>query len=588
MHSAGSMSAPPSDQPDQQADAAPAAADGQEQRVGDQTQASPADQPPPEEHDGRPASTDRPSRENQRASSYQPASDSKPGSPDQPANQPPDQHPPKSSQPAPHRSRRWLWWLAGVIALALVVWLLIRVFHKPPPPKPPPPIPVTTAVAQAGDVPIYLDGIGTAQAYNAVTVRAQVDGTLSKIAFVEGQDVKAGDVLAQIDPRPLRAQLEQAVATRARDAALLANAKLDLQRYTTLVAQDSIATQQLDTQRALVAQYAATVATDQAQIDYAKVQLGYTTIVSPISGRTGVRQVDAGNLVHAADTTGIVTVVQLNPISVLFTLPEDAVAAVLGQMKAGPLTVSAMPRGATVAAANGHLLLVNNQVDATTGTVQLKATFANQDHALWPGQFVDVRLLLKRRHNAVTIPPGAVQRGPQGEFVFVVLADGTAQMRGVRLSTSNPGASFALIDAGLAAGERVVTDGQLKLRSGVHVRVLQPAAGAGAPAATPAPTTTPTTSPAAAPAASKPAGAASAAVARMPAPALSTSVATPTSSLASVSARIASPRRAAPSALPLRSIWGSVASAPAMAGAAGRPELTLPAAARACAQAARA
>lgn len=488
------MSAPPSDQPDLQT-AGRMPADGDGQRPGDRAQRAPADTPAPA---GKPLGKDQP----------------------------------PSGPPASHRSRRWLWWLAGVVVLALVVWLLIRAFHKPPPPIPPPPIPVTTAVAQSGDVPIYLDGIGTVQAYNAVTVRAQVDGTLSKISFVEGQDVKAGDVLAQIDPRPLRAQLAQAVATRARDAALLANARLDLQRYTTLVAQDSIATQQLDTQRALVAQYAATVATDQAQIDYAQVQLGYTTIVSPISGRTGVRQVDAGNLVHAADTTGIVTVAQLNPISVLFTLPEDAIGAVLGQMKAGPLTVSATPRGATEAVANGHLLLVNNQADASTGTVQLKATFANQDHALWPGQFVDVRLLLSRRHNAVTIPPGAVQRGPQGEFVFVVLANGTAQMRGVRLSTSNPGASFALVDAGLAAGEQVVTDGQLKLRSGVRVRVLQPAAGAGTPAAT-------ATTPAASPAAAKPANATPAAAPR--APAASASAAATTSAPTSTAAVAAMP-----------------------------------------------
>ena len=410
-------------------------------------------------------------------------------SPPEPPDQPrADAAPDPAGPTGKHRSWRWLWWTILAVVVVAGIWLLIRYLRKPPPPKPPPPIPVQSAVAQSGDVPIYLDGIGAVQAYNAVTVRAQVDGTLEKISFVEGQDVKAGQVLAQIDPRPLRAQLEQALAARARDAAQLANAKVDLQRYTTLVAQDSIATQQLDTQRALVAQNAATVQNDQAQIDYAKVQLGYTTIVSPIAGRTGVRQVDAGNLVHATDTTGIVTVTQIEPISVLFTLPEDAVSPVIRQMQAGPLSVAAMLRNESTPAAQGRLLMVNNQIDATTGTVQLKATFANHDHALWPGQFVDVRLLLKTLHNAVTIPPGAVQRGPQGEFVFVVQSDGTVQMRAVRLSTSNPGNAVALVDSGIAGGERVVTDGQLKLRSGAHVRLLQPAAtqpGA-APAAQPA------------------------------------------------------------------------------------------------------
>lgn len=378
------------------------------------------------------------------------------------------------------RHQRWLWW-AGLAAVAAIgAWLLLAALRKPAPPPPPAPIPVVTAVAQAGDVPVYLEGIGTVQAYNSVTVRAQVDGALERITFVEGQEVRAGDVLARIDPRPLRAQLNQAEAALARDAAQLANARIDLQRYTILVAQDSLASQQLDTQRALVAQLAATVRNDQAQIDYARVQLSHTTIVAPIAGRTGVRQIDAGNLVRAADTTGIVTLTQIEPISVLFTLPGDALGAVLRQARAGPLTVSATLRDGSQPVANGVLLLVNNQIDAATGTVQLKATFPNRDHALWPGQFVDVRLLLETRHHAVTIPPGAVQRGPQGQFVFVVLPDSTVRMRAVRLSASNPGSGVALIDAGLAAGERVVTDGQLKLRSGRRVRLVNQAGPAAA------------------------------------------------------------------------------------------------------------
>jgi len=385
------------------------------------------------------------------------------------------------------RRRNWFRWtcVAGVLVIGALISIHAR--QKPQPPAAPPPVPVITSVAQAGDVPIYLDGIGTVQAHNTVTVRVQVDGTLTSIGFVEGQDVKAGDVLAQIDPRLLRAQLEQAVATHARDVAQLANARVDLQRYITLVAQDSIATQQLDTQRALVAQLAATVQSDLAQIAYAKVQLSHTAIVSPISGRTGVRMIDAGNIVHAADATGIVTVTQIEPISVLFTLPEDAAGMVLRQAKAGPLSVSATLRDDDKPAAHGTLLLVNNQIDTVTGTIQLKASFPNKDHVLWPGQFVDVRLLLETRRNAVTVPPGAVQRGPQGEFVFVVLGNGTVQMRNVRSSTSNAGGGAALIEAGLAAGERVVTDGQLKLRPGARVRLIEPAAPGARPAVAPSP-----------------------------------------------------------------------------------------------------
>lgn len=378
------------------------------------------------------------------------------------------------------RRWRWLAWAALACVLTLAAWWLVTLLRKPPPAKPPLPIPVTSAIAQGGDVPIYLDGIGTVQAYNAVTVRTQVAGTLDRISFVEGQDVKVGEVLAQIDSRQLRAELNQAIATRARDAAQLANARVDLQRYTTLVAQDSIATQQLDTQRALAAQLAASVQNDDAQIAAARVQLDHTTITSPINGRTGVRLVDAGNLVQPGDAGGIVTVTQIEPVSVLFTLPEDAVGPVLRRSQAGPLTVWATLRGTGAAAAEGRLLLVNNQVDSATGTVQLKATFPNRDHALWPGQFVDVRLLLDTRRNAVTVPPGAVQRGPQGEFVFVVQPDGTALMRLVRLSTSNAGSAVALIDAGVTAGERIVTDGQLKLRPGARVKLV------GASAAPPA------------------------------------------------------------------------------------------------------
>ena len=284
--------------------------------------------------------------------------------------------------------------------------------------------------------------------------------------------MKAGDLLAQIDPRPFQAQLDQVTAAKARDEALLANARIDLQRYKTLAEQDSIAVQQLDTQVALVAQYVATVRNDQAQIDYAAVQLGYTAITSPIAGRTGVRMIDAGNIVHAADTTGLVVVTQIEPISVLFTLPEDDFGVINRQMAAGRLTVSMSSRTDSKVLSRGTLLMINNQIDPTTGTIQLKATFPNKDHALWPGQFVDAQLLVETRHDAVTVPAAAVQRGPQGEFAYVVNADNTAQMRTIKVSAANAGGPVALIESGVSAGEKVVIDGQLKLRPGSKIKTV--------------------------------------------------------------------------------------------------------------------
>jgi multidrug efflux system membrane fusion protein len=378
---------------------------------------------------------------------------------------------------------------------AIGIWLVAREFLKPKPTPAPPPIPVVAAPAQAGNVPVYLTGLGTAQAYNTVTVHVRVDGMLNKVLFVEGQDVKAGDLLAQIDPAPFKAQLEQVVAAKARDEALLANAKLDLQRYQKLVAQDSIAVQQRDTQAGLVAQDAATVQNDQAQIDYAAVQLAYTTVTSPIAGRTGVRLIDAGNIVHAADTGGLVVVTQIEPISVLFTLPEDDVGVVNQQMAEGTLTVAASSRANSKTLGQGTLLLVNNQIDQTTGTIQLKATFPNTDHALWPGQFVDVKLLVETRHNAVTVPAAAVQRGPQGVFAYVVKPDNTVEMRPLKVSADNAGGPVALIESGVAAGEQVVIDGQLKLHPGVTVKAAPPAAP-GAASATSAPGATPAATPA--------------------------------------------------------------------------------------------
>jgi multidrug efflux system membrane fusion protein len=341
---------------------------------------------------------------------------------------------------------------------------------------------VTTAPVLQQDVPIYLPGIGTVTANASVTVKTRIDGQLERVGFVEGQDVKAGQLLVQLDARALQAQLEQAQGQQAKDQAQLGNAKVDLQRYTRLIKQDAATQQQLDTQRALVAQLEAALQADVAQVDYARVQLSYTRITAPISGRVGARLVDPGNIVHASDSGGLVVINQIDPISVVFTLPGDAFQDINRALHANgtPLAVLAYPASGEEVLARGSLVLLNNQIDTSSGTVQLKGRFANPDHVLWPGQYVNVRLVLGQRPQALTVPAAAVQRGENGTYAWVIAADHTAQNQPIDVAQVQDG--VAIIDRGLSAGQHVVIDGQYKLRPGVPTVEARPASAAEATA----------------------------------------------------------------------------------------------------------
>jgi multidrug efflux system membrane fusion protein len=330
-------------------------------------------------------------------------------------------------------------------------------------------VPIDAVAAMRKDVPVYLRGLGTVQAYNTVTIHSRVDGEIVKIAFVEGQDVKSGDLLAQIDPRPLQAALDQAVAKQAQDQAQLENARLDLARYQTLGQRDFASRQTVDTQSATVRQLEATIKGDQAAIDNAQVQLGYTTITSPLDGRTGVRLVDQGNIVHASDTNGLVVVTQLKPISLIFTLPEENLPAINRAMADGTLTVLALSRDEKDQYGEGTLSLVDNQIDQSTGTIRLKATFPNDNLALWPGQFVNARLLLRTQRNVVTVPSDAVQRGAQGMYAYVVKPDSTVALQPLKVGLISGG--VAVIESGVEEGQRVVVAGQYRLQPGVKVEL---------------------------------------------------------------------------------------------------------------------
>ncbi len=333
------------------------------------------------------------------------------------------------------------------------------------------PVPVVTALSAQRDVPVYLDGLGTVQAFNAVTVRSMIDGPLIEVRFREGQDVKAGDVLAMIDPRPYQASLDQAMAKKAQDEANLANARIDLQRYNKLVAQDSTSGQTAATQRATVAQDEALVRQDQAAIDTAQTNLSYTSILAPLAGRTGIRQVDNGNIVHITDSNGLVVITQLQPISVVFSLPQQDLGLVSAAMAAGPTTVVALPQGGATVLDRGVVAVLDNQIDSTTGTIKLKATFPNKKLTLWPGGFLNVRLLAETLQNVVTLPPVAVQRGPTGTYVYVIAGD---KARRQAVTIGHEDAQVAVVTEGLPANETVVVDGASRLQDGSAVMVTNP------------------------------------------------------------------------------------------------------------------
>lgn len=333
------------------------------------------------------------------------------------------------------------------------------------------PMAISVAVSPAAvmDMPVYLSGLGSVEAFNTVTVKSRIDGQLVQINLREGQMVQKGELLAVIDPRPYQVALSMAEATLYKDQSALKDAKLNMDRFAGLVKDGVIPQQQYDTQVSLVGQLEGAVRGDQANVDNQKLNIAYTQITAPVSGRVGLRQVDIGNMIHATDANGLVIITQLQPIAVIFTLPEDNLQTVAQHMKKGTLEVDAYSRDDQTKLAAGKLLTIDNQIDPTTGTGKLKAVFDNKDNALWPNQFVNARLLLEVRKNSTVIPTAAVQRGPQGTYVFTVKPDKTAEMRPVTIAYSQ--GNYSAISQGIKAGESVVTDGQDKLQPGSQVEI---------------------------------------------------------------------------------------------------------------------
>jgi multidrug efflux system membrane fusion protein len=385
--------------------------------------------------------------------------------------------------------RPWLWLLA-LLVIAGVAYVIFKPAGGAQQPgrrgvDPNRPTSVVAAPANVGDVNVYLSGLGTVTPLKTVTVRSRVDGELIRVLFNEGQVVKAGDLLAEIDPRPYQAQLEQMQGQLARDQALLDNARIDLDRYRKLLAQDSAPEQQVATQAALVRQYEGTLKVDAGQLDNARLQVEYTRITAPISGRLGLRQVDPGNIVHASDSNGLVVITQLQPITVVFSIPEDSLTGVMKKLHAGDrLPVDAYDRSGQTKLASGVLLTADNQIDTSTGTLKLKAQFANEGGTLFPNQFVNVRMLVDVRRGATVVPSAAILRGTLGAFVYVVKDDGTVAVRKI---TPGPveGLNTAIED-GIAPGEVVVVEGHDKLRDGAKVEVASRGAGMSAADAGPA------------------------------------------------------------------------------------------------------
>ena len=394
---------------------------------------------------------------------------------------------PDSGTTASHSKKIWIWVL-GLLLIGCAGWFFFPKSAGTDKPGPgaastdssgkkhgPPgdnkPMPVVTAVAKTDDINVYLNGLGAVTPLSTVTVKSRVDGEIIHIAFKEGQMVKKGELLAEIDPRPFQAALAQAEGQLMRDKALLANAQMDLDRYRTLLKEESIASQQVDTQAALVEQYKGTVRVDEGLLDNARLNVQYTKVVAPITGRAGLRQADLGNVVHAADATGIVIITKLKPMSVLFTLPEDTIPALMKQLQAGKkIAVEAYDRAFKEKITSGALETVDNQIDPTTGMVKLKALFSNDDLSLFPSQFVNAKLLLETKHNVITVPSSALQRGKAAStFVFVVAADQTVSQR--TIVTGATQVDKTEVVSGLKNGEIVVTDGTDKLREGAKVSI---------------------------------------------------------------------------------------------------------------------